>query len=260
MAENKVVIALDFDGLIADSIRDSFVQSVNAYNSMGGRFPRIRATEKKFQQGKPFAKNADGYYTLLRLIEQNPKVNFRKMTQEQFDREFERDRTEKGPKFEKRFSEYRRHMQREHPDEWIALNSIFPRVERQIGKLQKKYSVWIATGKDRESVVRLLKKSGINIPADQILSKENTKSKVEQMRIIAEREGVPVSKILMIDDSLNYLRDVKAVGAEAAMAKWGYSTREQRRQAKREGIPLIRRPLFGWSFTLAKKLRQMRKK
>ena len=263
MPNKKIVIALDFDGLIVDSIRESFIQSVRTHKSMGGKVPESRAMEKRFRQGKPLTSGNDTYFTLMRLIAQRPLINFKKMTQEQFDAEFRREDSEKLKKFSALFSKNRKEMHKKNLKQWFALHKTFPGVKRWIQGLQRKNSVWITTGKDKESVLKLLERAGIKISENQILSRDianGNKSKGELLRLVAERERVPIGNVLLIDDAMSYLKEAKEIGAEAALAKWGYSTRKQQRELRREGIPGIRRPLFGIGFTLSRKLKQMRKK
>ena len=260
MEKPKVAIALDFDGVIGDSIGDSFVQSVLAFRDMGGNVSINAAAEKRFRAGRPFAKNADRYYTIIRLIQENPHINFKKMTQQKFDAEFRKDGVVKGKRFDQLVTQHRLELAAREPEKWLALQRIFPGIKRLIGNLQKKHVVFIASVKDKKLITQLLKRSGINIPEQNIVS-GSSKDKVGHIKKVSQNAGVPVSKVILIDDSLNFLRDAKKVGAEVAMAKWGYSSRIQRKQAKREGISLIRIPrVFGMSLTLWSRLRKMRRK
>jgi len=260
MEKPRVAIALDFDGVIGDSIGDTFAQSVLAFREMGGSVPFTRTMEKLFRAGKPFAKDAGGYYTILRLIQENQGINFKRMAQERFDAEVEKDGVAKGRQFDRLVTSHRLDLAAREPEKWIALQRIFPGVKRLIRNLQENYAVFIASAKGKKLIVQLLKEGGINIPGQNIVSGAS-KGKAGHIKKIAQMAGVPVSRVILVDDSLGFLREAKKIGAEAAMARWGYSTRAQRKQAKREGIPLVRIPrVFGRSITLWSRISKMRRR
>jgi len=260
MEKRKVAVALHFDGVIGDSVRDSFVQSALAFRDMGGNVPINRAAEKHFRAGRILAGSAGMYYTLMRLIQENPGINFKRMSQEKFNAEFEKDGVAKGKLFDHLVTQHRRDLAAREPEKWLALQRTFPGVKRLIRNLQRKHVVFIASLKDRGLILKLLERSGVDIPEQNIVSM-TSKDKVGHIKEVARRAGVPVSKVILIDDSLQFLRDARKAGAEAAMAKWGYSSRAQRKQAKREGIPVVRIPrVFGRSLTLWSRMRKMRRK
>ena len=111
--KKKIVIAVDFDGVIIDSLKESFLQSVSAYTAMGGNVLGSSKNEKKFRDAKYLAASADTYYTILRLIQQNPNVNFRKMSPGQFQAELRRD-VRQSEDFENRFYVQRAAMRQEN--------------------------------------------------------------------------------------------------------------------------------------------------
>lgn len=257
MTRQKVVVALDFDGVIMDSLGDSFFQSVLAFKEMGGEVQASRAVEKQFRAGRALAEGAGSYFTLLRLIQENPRIDFRKMARAAFDAELQKDGPAKGLRFDRLVTKNRQVLAEKNPEKWFALQRVFPGVKRLVGNLQKKHEVFFASGKDKQLIVRLLERNDFNIPEKNIVSG----NKAEQLRKISRAAGVPLGRVILVDDSLGFLREAKKIGGEAALAKWGYCSRAQRRQARREGIARLRVPrVFGRSLTLQSRLRKMSRK
>jgi phosphoglycolate phosphatase-like HAD superfamily hydrolase len=53
---------------------------------------------------------------------------------------------------------------------------------------------------------------------------------------IAERTGVPVSEVTLVDDKLKHLEDVAEIGAHCVLAAWGYNGERERRKAAERGF------------------------
>ena len=84
-------------------------------------------------------------------------------------------------------------------------------------------------------------------------------SKAKQLAIIANKEGVTNSSVILIDDSLSYLREARSIGAKPVLVRWGFGRKRAIREAKHAGIQSMRLPwFFGRSKQLSKILRQMR--
>ena len=257
----KIVIAVDFDGVIIDSLRESFLQSVTAYTAMGGNVIGSSKNEKKFRDAKFLTKGADSYYTIFRLIQQNKDVNFSKMSPAQFQAELRRDAGKVSADFENRFYANRAAMRQEHEAYWLSLHSVSPRIKKWFARLQSdpNNSVWIATGNDFESCKKLLEMNGIKFAPEKIVSKEISKSKAKQIDIIANREGVTTSSVVHFDDSLTYLQETMGIGAKPVLVGWGPGGKRAVKEARRAGIKSIRKPWpFGISRGTKKILRQMR--
>ncbi len=251
MAKNGV-IAIDFDGVIGDSVKECFVQSVKAYSNLGGKIKTTAETEKQFREARPLTTQPEQFLSVLRLMEQNPKIDFRQMTQQTMNNEFQKDK-KRGKLFNQKFKEHRKEMQKISPKEWFALQRSFPRVAKFVRKLQAGNKVFIATTKDSKSVSDLLKRYGISIPEKNIVAREFSSDKRKQLQEIAFRAGVPIKKIVLLDDAIEQVRGAREIGAKGIIAPWGYITRGQQKQAKKERIPIIKGK-FGPSQMAGKKI------
>ncbi len=233
-SEKTGVVAFDFDGVIGDSVKECYVQSLAAY---GGEHSAV--LEKKFREARPLITVVEHFYTVMRMIKEKPSTDFSRMTQEHFFREHEKD-TAKAAEFKDRFYNQRREMQEMTPQKWRALQGAFPRMAGFIKEVQRKNHVYIATTKDKKSVMELLKSYGVNIPEENILSRDFSKKKNEQLHEIMRRSGFPPHKVLLIEDSLEQILNARKLGIKTMMVPWGYSNRSQVKEAKRKKVPIIK--------------------
>ncbi len=245
MAAKKGVVAFDFDGVIGDSAGECFVQSVKAFSEIDKRDMSSKTIKHKFLEGRPLITKVEHLFTVMRLIQENPKIKFNRVTQRQFDTEYQKD-TVKAAEFGKRFYFHREQMKKISPKEWVALTKSFPKIAKFIAKVQKTNQVFIATTKDKKSTAELLATYGIKIPESHIIAKEFSKDKKIQIKEIARKAGVQPNKIVLIEDAVKQIKDVKQVGTKSLLVRWGYSTKGQRKQAKKDGIPIIKKAnVFG---------------
>ena len=86
-AAARRMLAFDFDGTIVDTARESFVSSAKAYEEMTNEKVINKQNEEQYVKGRGFSICAEANFTLIRLIAQNPKINFAKYTQKEFDKE-----------------------------------------------------------------------------------------------------------------------------------------------------------------------------
>jgi len=238
LVEKKGVVAFDFDGVIGDSVFECYVQSVKASKDLGGKLDYSSSIERAFREARPLITKAEHFFTIMRLIEQNPKISFGKIAQTQMNVEFAKDK-EKFKPFLERFYANRKEMQTNQREKWVAPQKSFPNMRKFVSTVGKRNKLFIATTKDKTSVMELLKRYGISIPEQNIVSVEFSKSKAEQLKEIARRANTPVHKVLLIDDALEQMSAAKQAGAKRILYTPGYSTLAQRKAARKEKIPMV---------------------
>ncbi|MEI7961431.1 MAG: hypothetical protein WCI04_03770 [archaeon] len=111
------VVAFDFDGTISDTVLETYVQALKAYTDLGGKLKHSSAIEKQYRQARPLITKAEHLFSILRLIESNPKINFDHITQEQMNSAFKADAERQKPFLEK-FYAHRKHMQEHETKKW----------------------------------------------------------------------------------------------------------------------------------------------
>lgn len=234
--QKPYLIALDFDGVLWDSVHECFVVGCIAYERLGGSFSSTRTAEELFRSGRPFCKTGEDFYLVFRALEEYPATDFKRFTSEMFEKLRESYKNDSA-RYEPIFYEERSKMIKNDPDGWASLQSPYPGILAEIDLLQKTYlHVAIATTKDEASAKFLLAKHHLSL---DIVAKETSSDKINQMHYLSEKYQMPPDKIIFIDDLLDQVLHVRSIGVKTAMASWGYNTKEQRDKAKKAGIPLL---------------------
>ena len=70
---------------------------------------------------------------------------------------------------------------------------------------------------------------------ERLLDKEAGRSKRAHLEHLHARTGVAYSEIVFVDDKVNHLDDVAALGVSGVLAAWGYNGEREQRQARAHG-------------------------
>lgn len=238
MASKKAakVIALDFDGVVADTENECYVISIPAFRRMGEKIEDNKHVRREFRKGRPYVKHADCYYTVLKIL-QDPKANFGSISLEEFSKERDKNK-KKGEEFHKLFYVERAKLQKSMK-KWIKLNPPFEEPAQAVKRLTKSFPIVIVTSKDKLSTKLLLESYGLHAEDDNILPKEFSMDKRDHMKFIADKFGVSLNDIVFVEDNLEQLLRVKELGVKLVLVDWGYNTSEQRKDAKKQGVKVV---------------------
>lgn len=253
----RSVIAFDFDGVISDSVHDSFVTALNAYLAFvpGNRLPLASPIEPagrifQYEQEEPglFAQflsllpmgnRAEDYYVILRAVEQAcvDKIS------SQDDFESFRNAIDSGTReaFHTFFYRHRIERQDADPEAWARLLPAFPGIPETIRELSRRFILAIATAKDRRSVELQLKHYGLTdcFAPENILDKDVSASKRGHLVRLHERLGTPYPDIHFIDDKVLHLLDVSGLGVTCYLSMWGYNSAREHDIAREKGFTLL---------------------
>ncbi|MCK5185501.1 MAG: HAD family hydrolase [Deltaproteobacteria bacterium] len=235
------LVAFDFDGVIAETIKEWYFLGLKAFNHMGGDLPSSKEVGDSFRQARSFLKNAEDCYFVFKSIKER-SVDFRTMTQERFNQLAQPFFEKEGRAIAKDIDTLRAELRKNDEENWLKLFSVFPEMISVLKKIMDKLEVVIATTRDRASVSAILEKQGIIINDPKIISREFSIDKREQMKFITKEFGVSFEEIFFIDDILGHLKLVASLGVNVVLASWGYSNRQQLSEAKEEGIPILKAP------------------
>ena len=235
------LVAFDFDGVIAETIKEWYFLGLKAFNHMGGDLPSSKEVGDSFRQARSFLKNAEDCYFVFKSIKEG-SVDFRTMTQERFNQLAQPFFEKEGKVIAKDIDTLRAELRKNNEENWLKLFSVFPEMISVLKKVMDKLEVVIATTRDRASVSAILKTQGILINDQKIISREFSIDKREQMKFITKEYAVSFEEIFFIDDILEHLKLVGSLGVNVVLASWGYSNRQQLSEAKEEGIPVLKVP------------------
>jgi phosphoglycolate phosphatase-like HAD superfamily hydrolase len=237
-ASKRGVVALDFDGVIGDTAYECYIQTMKAWPEVGGKTKPSAQVEKQFLQARPLITKREHFFTVMRMIEENPRINFNNVTQAQMNAGFKAD-AERAKTFDQIYQRYREEMIRNDNARWNKLNRSFPKIAEFIKRVRRGNDVYIASTKTRGSIKELLARYRIDIPDNHILASEDAKDKAVMLRIISERSGKPMHKIVLVEDAIEQVKVARGAGAKAVLYRRGYSTRGQKKEAKRMGVPIV---------------------
>lgn len=246
------VLALDFDGVIADTRIECIFTGFNSYLSLKGAsrlfngeqltFGNFLAmlntnlkTVARFNELRSFLKSASDNYPAFYMIEHSlyPK------TQDEFDSFARRIIDESGfdrARFQKSMHETRQMLQDEDFGKWSSLVRPFP-IVNQKHSLNNRFHLVVSTTNKKELIDRLLEK--FYFVPETILDGYYSTDKLEHMTFIKGHYKVPYSDIYFVDDQPSHFPQMLRLGVRCFLADWGYNTPEQRDYAKGIGAGVL---------------------
>lgn len=263
------VLALDFDGVISDSAPEAFVVALRTFAALspgtalateaarfaGHRAPSLAQVRSSglfadFLELMPLGNRAEDYGVVLSALARGCAVP----DQAAYDALRDAHDANSLRSFHTRFYSVRDHLSEADPDCWRRLMAPYPAFLRVIERRAADAELAIATAKDRRSVEALLRLYGIEslFAGDRILDKETGEAKTAHMRQLRRQFGVEFREITFVDDKLNHLDSVAALGVRCALAAWGYNGEREIRLARERGYRVCRlddveQKLFGAS-------------
>ena len=256
MENPKQILVFDFDGVIANSIHESFMTAINTYiqvvpdHSLPLSNPltpdRIFEFEKKYDdlyrkyaQAMPLGSRAEEYFVVFQLIEKN---DFDQIKNQSHFTQYKMSLPEKERKnYDNLFYKNRAILQKKNPQGWAKLIPPFTGVADAIPALSGRFTLCIATSKDRSSINILLENYGLldYFNPGNILDKDFADSKKEHLTRFHKDHHVPYSDIHFIDDKVLHLQSVKNLGVHGYLALWGFNDEREYETARKEGFTLL---------------------
>ena len=250
------ILALDFDGVIVDSVLDSLFVGHNAYLRLYGpgkkkyfggelfTFENWEETKKQHQEEikyyqtlRPYIRGATDYGLIQKLIEENKSIknqeefdNYRKVVKFDFEG------------YEKEFYKERERLQNTDYRAWFNLEPAYPKVIEGIKKLlEEETKIVIATSNSRKAIARTFTPEyfGFTIDPEDILDRRYGEDKSEQMKQIVKLYHVKFEEIYFVDDQLSHLIQARPLGVKVFLAGWSYATKAQKEEARKQNILII---------------------
>jgi phosphoglycolate phosphatase-like HAD superfamily hydrolase len=242
-------LALDFDGVIADSIREAFEVALRTYAAL---HPEARLAEREAAPGSygpgalfaaflelvPLGNRAEDYGVALEALERGAALPDQSA--------YDAFRAGLGGAwlagFHERFYAERAVLAERERERWLASMPPYPAFAALLRRREADAVLAIATAKDRRSVAELLRAHGLADLFDPrwIFDKEAGVSKRAHLERLAAGLGLPFKEITFVDDKLNHLESVAPLGVRCALAGWGYNGPRERDRAEALGFPVLR--------------------
>lgn len=247
------VLALDFDGVICDSIRETFATSLRTYAGVvpdSRLVPRVQSrlgawpwtkvdidTDpdfSKFEALVPLGNRAEDFGVALLSMDLQVSLP----DQEAYDAFYQSLEPGWLAGFHRRFYESRSALRRAAPEPWLALHADYPRLTAVLHEIAGEVTLAVATAKDAESLGLLLEGFGLSglFPTELRLDKDTGIQKTEHLCRLSERLGTPLANITFVDDKVNHLARVAGLGVRPVLAGWGHNTAREHAAARALGF------------------------
>lgn len=126
---------------------------------------------------------------------------------------------------------YRAEVSARYRDEWLALHVVWPEVAALVE------GAYIATARDRVSVLEILGAHGVKADASRIF--DELSEKTAALGEIAARESLAPADVWLLDDSIDNCLAARRAGFGARWASWGCGDPSDEATALTHGLPAI---------------------
>jgi phosphoglycolate phosphatase-like HAD superfamily hydrolase len=252
------ILALDFDGVIVDSVLDSLFVGHNTYlrlygwevkKNFGGElftFENWEKIKRNYQKEikyyrtlRPYIRGATDYGLIQKLMEEKEVIE----SQEEFDN-YRNSVDFDFEDYEKEFYKERERLQNIDYRAWFNLEPPYPKIIQGMKKLlEEEIKIVIATSNRRKAITKSFTPEyfGFTIDPKDILDKRFGEDKSEQMRHIVKFYKVNFEDIYFVDDQVSHLIQTRPLGIKVILAGWSYATEAQEEEARKQDILVIER-------------------
>jgi len=219
------VLALDFDGVLFDSARESFAVAIRTYRELRPGSALAARDERELYHGflalMPLGNGAQDYGVALALLDQGRVP----ADQQAYDRLRADQDAAWLEQYRRRFYEARRAWADRAPREWCASILPYPGIADALRRRRDRAAYAIATSKDRHSVDLLLEAYRLAdlFPAERIVDRAAGPDKRIHLECLRERLACRYEEMTFVDDKVNHLDSVAPLGVRCALAAWGYN-------------------------------------
>lgn len=239
------VLALDFDGVLCDSARETGITGWKAAGELWRDMAEPEPPEpllERYRRARPVIETGFEAILMMRLLADGEDPD---ALLEDFPRRLpgviERSGTDAAGLM-RLYGAVRDRWIAADPEGWLSLSPLYPGTAEVLTDLPPGTECYIVTTKEERFVVRLLGFHGVDFPAGRIFGLDRGMKKEAVLGVLMGRH--PGRRIDFVEDRLPTLRrlldrpDLAAVRLH--LACWGYSTEAERREAARLKIHLLK--------------------
>ena len=213
-----MILALDFDGVICDSIVECMETSYQAFHMLNQErgLPEKIPQEWRsiFYKRRGYVRPSGNFYMLWKLITESPN---RIISFKQFENLCSKNKSAIED-FAVLFHGIRSKKILDNRNLFIEQNKLFPGVKEN-WPIRSKNLIYIVTTKDVESVQIIM--DSAQLKYEDIYARGSGPKSISILKI-SERNMVKPSEIIFIDDSIAHLEEVAMTGCSTIHAAWGY--------------------------------------
>lgn len=233
----KNILALDFDGVIADSIHECLFSGYNAYAGLCAK-PLVRSLDeidednmREARRLRNFIRSGEDYVYIQQIIHDQAAV----LDQSMWDA-FIAEHKDKHDAYLQAFYGVREKLSKDDPALWASMSPLFLGVKDMLASFTPKENLYIITTKRVDYVDLILDANGIQLIQENKIQSVPGKSKLQILQyIIAERSFNP-KEMIFIDDQVDTLIKTLPSGVNCLLALWGYNNTDQVLRGTQAGI------------------------
>lgn len=239
------ILALDFDGVISDSIKECLVSGFNAYANFNGQ-PNIEHFEEldgewvaHARQMRNYIRNGEDFVYIAHALANGVAVD----QQKDFDAFLQRHQNLREPFFDL-MTNQRITYSEARPDLWAALNPLYPGMRDFVADYPHKQNLYIITTKKLIFVHKILKANSISLVEKNLRDTTGGISKQEIIKEILADRAITSDHFYFVDDQVDTLIKIKPTQVNLFFAAWGYNTPAQAELSRKHEIPVLELPEF----------------
>lgn len=242
--KKNTIYALDFDGVICDSALETGISAWKSAIQIWDDFPTLLPTaeqSEQFRQIRPMM--GTGYEAILitRLLNNGETVE---IIMNDYQTKVQKVINDFGLTIDflkKLFGETRDQWIEQELDNWVEMNPLFSGIAERLQNLSGQGVWYIITTKQERFVKQILKANQIELPDDRIFGLDRNMSKEAVLEKLVSKHRQ--QQIYFVEDMLPTLLKVrgndKLQGVKLFFALWGYSTAQDKVNARQQTIELI---------------------
>ena len=257
MTNTPKILALDFDGVICNGLKEYFQTTVRTYQK---RWKHSSQNDweiwaNSFYKLRPVIETGWEMPILLRALvleyeQENIASNWHHICSEIV----EQDNLNKQQVMSQ-LDGVRDHWIKTDLDRWLGLHEFYPGVLEKLGKLLDSSTLlYIVTTKEGRFVKQLLKQQNLSFPEDHIFGKEVKQPKYDTLRQILKNNQETPNNLWFIEDLLKTLKKVQSqeylTEVKLFLADWGYNTTQHHQLVQQDNtISLLSLDTFSQDFS-----------
>ncbi len=257
MTNAPKILALDFDGVICNGLKEYFQTTLRTYQKIWSdqSHENLEIWANSFYQLRPVIETGWEMPLLLRALvleyeKENIESNWHQICAEIVEQESLNKQQVMAA-----LDEVRDHCIKTDLETWLALHEFYPGVLEKLGQLLDTSTLlYIVTTKEGRFVKQLLKQQNLSFPESNIFGKEVKQPKYETLRQILKNNHEYPNNLWFIEDLLKTLKGVQSkpdlTDIKLFLADWGYNTSKSHELVKEDSkIDLLSLDNFSQEFS-----------
>jgi phosphoglycolate phosphatase-like HAD superfamily hydrolase len=226
------IVALDFDGVICNSVYEGLQSAWRVYRDIWGGSgdgppPEVAATYVRLRPALEIGWEFP--IALLAILEGIPEDALLREFQTKWRSRILAEHHLSPTDLAARFDAARDTWIQKDLASWLGCQDLYPGVADRLKALvQSETQVFVITTKESRYAHLIMERSGVTFPSERVWGKERARPKTDLLRVLCQERAVDYRDIWFVEDRLKTLRSVQQqadLGAVGLfLATWGYTT------------------------------------